>query len=347
MFYCRKVNLTTHLLMKDRKKDHLDLAKSSRLSPDQVDSRFYYEPLLSGHPGDDTEDLEFLGKKIGYPLWISSMTGGTREAYRINSNLAKACNEFRLAMGLGSCRPLLESRDRIQDFDFRSIIGDDLPFYANLGIAQIENLLLHNKTEKITELINLLEVDGLIIHINPMQEWLQPEGDRIQYPPVETIQRLMEKMNIKLIVKEVGQGMGPGSLRQLLKLPLEAIEFGAFGGTNFAKLELMRADKKIRDVDFLEPFARIGHDAYDMLDMVNAIISESTEVACKSLIISGGIKDFLTGYYLVTKSTLPAVYGQASSFLNHARDSYETLQKFVGGQTEGYRLARTFLRIKQ
>ena len=107
-------------------------------------------------------------------MWVSSMTGGTAWAKTINHNLARACKDFGMGMGLGSCRSLLHSNDTFSDFNVRPFIGEDLPLYANLGIAQVEELLERGQLRKVKELVDKLEADGLIIHINPLQEWLQP-----------------------------------------------------------------------------------------------------------------------------------------------------------------------------
>jgi isopentenyl-diphosphate delta-isomerase len=248
-----------------------------------------------------------------------------------------------MGMGLGSCRPVLDSNTNLDDFSVRKIIGDELPLYANLGIAQVEQLLQSGKADRITDLIRRLEADGLIIHVNPIQEWLQPEGDRIINRPVDTIRQLLEQQELKLIIKEVGQGMGPGSLLELLKMPLEAIEFAAFGGTNFARIELLR--NKLSGKEIYEPFASIGHDAEEMVDFVNEITATEKNIQCRQLIVSGGIKSFLDGYYLVGKSKLPAVYGQAGSFLKYAREGYEPLRQYIHDQVKGLELAYAYLRI--
>ncbi len=106
-----------------------------------------------------------------------------------------------------------------------------------------------------------------------MQEWFQPEGDILNAPPLDTIQRFLDQFAHPVIVKEVGQGMGPESLRELLQLPLQAIEFAAFGGTNFAKVELLR-DRKQAGQAFFEPLSMIGEDVYSMLDYVNDIVAK-------------------------------------------------------------------------
>jgi isopentenyl-diphosphate delta-isomerase len=331
-------------MVKDRKQDHIDLAFQSRISSDELDRRFDYEPLLAKHPNRDLAVLDILGKKMRAPIWVSSMTGGTQKAGSINRNLARACKEFGLGMGLGSCRSLLETDSHLADFDMRGIIGDDAPFYANLGIFQVEEMVLNDDITPIVNLVEKLRADGLIIHVNPMQEWLQPEGNRFAQPPVDTIRSLLEMSSMKVIVKEVGQGMGPESIRAILELPLEALEFAAFGGTNFARVELLRSDEAKQR--YLEPLSRIGHDAGDMLHIVNSIVEQEDDIQCKSIIISGGIGNFLDGYYLVSKSALPAVYGQASEFLKFAAKSYEELHEFVNYQVEGLKIATAYFRIK-
>lgn len=330
--------------MADRKKDHIDLAFKSRTGFEEIDRRFSYEPMLSGHPVADLASFTFLGKTMRAPIWVSSMTGGTDLAGDINRNLAKVCHEFGLGMGLGSCRTLLESDEHLADFDMRDIIGLDLPFYANLGISQIEKLVLKGDISPVNRLVEKLKADGLIIHVNPLQEWLQPEGDLLSQPPVDTIKSLLKMAGYPVIVKEVGQGMGPGSLKALLELPLEAIELAAFGGTNFAKVELLRSDEFTQQ--YYGPVSRIGHDAAEMTGMINAIVDNNKKPVCRQIIISGGIASFLDGYWLINQCKLPAIYGQASEFLKYASRSYEELKKFVGYQVEGIKLARAYFVIK-
>ena len=330
--------------MTDRKKDHIELAFEAKTGMDQIDRRFYYEPLLAKHPAANLVPFKFLGKMMKAPVWVSSMTGGTNLAGQINRNLARLCREFGLGMGLGSCRTLLESDEYLPDFDMRDTIGNDLPFYANLGIAQVEEMVLKDDISPINGLIDKLRADGLIIHVNPIQEWLQPEGNRFSQPPIDTIRSYLEMTRYPVIVKEVGQGMGPDSLRALMELPLEAVEIAAYGGTNFAKVELLRSEEFKQQ--YLEPVSRIGHDAFEMTEMINEIIEDNIRIKCRQIIISGGIRSFLDGYYLINHCKLPAIYGQASGLLEFARKSYEDLKRFMEYQIEGIKLARAYLVIK-
>jgi len=330
--------------MEERKKDHIDLALDPRSIPDFLDNRFNYEPLLNVHPSGDDKAFDFLGKKQKVPLWVSSMTGGTEMAGIINRNLARACNEFGMGMGLGSCRLILDDEACFEDFNMRPIIGDEYPFFANLGVAQIERIIADRQMDRISELIEKLQADGLIIHVNPIQEFFQPEGDRICRIPIETIKELLELADYPVIVKEVGQGMGPQSLKALLELPIAAIEFAAYGGTNFSLVELLRAGPESRE--FYKPLAYVGHDTEQMVRMINQLINSGLKTECPQLIISGGIRSFIDGYYLMKKSRLPAVYGQASGILQYAREDYETLSEYIHHQVKGLQLADAYLTLK-
>lgn len=330
--------------MTDRKRDHIDLAFRSHMENALADKRFYYEPLLSAHPDKELKPFEFLGKQLRTPIWISSMTGGTEKASKINLNLARACAQFGMGMGLGSCRSLLDNKAHFNDFDMRAVMGNNLPLYANLGICQIETLIKDKALDKVEEMLHDLQADGLIVHINPMQESLQPEGDLLLHSPIETLQAMMEQIKTPLIVKEVGQGMGIKSLKALMELPIQALEFGAFGGTNFAKIELMRHPEKAEQT--LEALSKVGHNAEEMLKWTNDIYENNKDIQCKELIISGGVTSCLDGYYLMKKSKIPAIYGQASVLLKHAQGEYENLEVYIQSQIKGLQLAEAYLNLR-
>ncbi len=324
--------------METRKKDHINLASQAQLFEQEVADSFYYEPLLTSNELKALPKTKFLNKELSLPLWVSSMTGGTLEARKINQNLAKACAEFGLGMGLGSCRPLLESKNRFDDFNVRPIIGPDLPFYANLGIAQVEKLIQENQVDKINELIFRLQADGLIVHVNPLQELLQPEGDIYFNPPIETISSLLEKLEFPVVVKEVGQGMGPKSLEALFRLPVTGIEFGALGGTNFSLIELMRSNDLM--LEEMGDWATVGHTAFEMVEFINLLPKEL--VAQKQIIISGGI-DPLSGFYLMQQLQTPSVMGMAFRFLKYARDDYNQLRNYILMIQKSLQMAQNFL----
>lgn len=329
-----------------RKADHIELTFRSQLS--EGDSRFYYEPLFAASPDQQIlKEIPIAGTVMHAPIWISSMTGGAELAGEINKNLARAAQKYGLGMGLGSCRPVLEQKESAADFKVRKIIGDQ-PLFANLGIAQLQELKSANQAHKINELIISLEADGLIIHVNPLQEWFQPEGDKYSEAPIETIKWVLDFAQFPIMVKEVGQGFGPKSLKALLELPLEALDFGSFGGTNFSLLENhRRSDLR---ADEWKCATHVGHSSLEMVDTVNEILTLMADAGktspVKTIIASGGIKNFLDGYYAIEKINHAAIYAQASPFLKYALQGQEPLDQYIESQIEGLKMAQAYLTVK-
>lgn len=330
--------------MEDRKKDHIDLAFDARVSRQELLGNVNYEPMFAIHASelDLKKPFSFAGKKMQFPLWVSSMTGGTEWAETINKNLARACGQFGLGMGLGSCRILIENPAHIKDFDVRPYMGKDTPLMMNFGVAQLEEYIADGRFDEVNTLREELDADGLIIHVNPLQEWLQDEGDRFTVPPIDTIKKVLDIVDYPVIVKEVGQGYGPRSMKALLELPLAAIDFGAAGGTNFSKLEIMRSKNELSNDNMI--FSMVGHTAGEMMKFLNDIYKEhSKDIKTEAVIVSGGIQDYIQAYNLVSQSPIPAIYGQASALLKRAMNSYEELEKYLLNQLLGYRMAEKIL----
>jgi isopentenyl-diphosphate delta-isomerase len=146
-------------------------------------------------------------------------------------------------------------------------------------------------------------------------------------------------------VKEVGQGFGPASISALAALPLEALDYGAFGGTNFSKLENLRRTEL--EQEWLAPMQFVGHSAEEMTGWVNGIVEKNPEnFHCKHIIVSGGISNYLDGYYHLSKLKRSSVYAQASPFLKMALLGEEKLNNFVKHQVEGLKMAYAFLTVK-
>lgn len=339
--------------MRDRKHEHIELTNKSQVLQEMLDPRFNYEPLFGRHQFEP-QIYKFLDFNFSFPMWISSMTGGTGSASHINKNLAHACDEFSLGMGLGSCRTLLKSDQYFADFNLRENIGER-PLFANIGICQLDELLQEGSLQKLDELIDQLKANGLFIHINPLQELIQPEGDTLVRSPHEILKDFLSKKsaNFRVIVKEVGQGMGPKSLEALLDLEIDGIEFSAFGGTNFAQMEMFRSSES----SHLEPLIRVGHDVYEMIKNLANILKNksSSQLSCRNFIFSGGIVSSLDGFYCLElfkklmaddHQNYNVLFAQASKVLNHADGEYEKLKDYLQRQQELFYNASAFLQIK-
>lgn len=336
--------------MSDRKNDHIRLALESQTLPQTLWQGLSYEPIFGAHDSAlknrSVLHRSFLGKTLDAPLWISSMTGGGSLSRQLNVLFAEVAAEFGLGMGLGSCRPILDNPQTLADFDVRSIIGPSRPLLSNIGHAQLEQMLFNDEIERLDEMNQRLDCDALILHLNPLQEWFQPEGDRFKLPALELIERVLDKIQTPLVVKEVGQGLGPKSLQSLVKLNLAGIEFGAFGGTNFSKLEELR-----NSTEEINPLCYVGHTAEMMVEYLNQIIERERDregsTKMPMFIISGGIQNYLHGFKLMKKLKADSLYAQAGKMLFHAQQSKQSLVSYIQAQINGLLIAESFLELSE
>jgi len=307
-----------------RKNDHIELTKASQKSSNK--SNLIYEPLLSSHQFKE-DKISFLGKKLEAPLWISSMTGGGDKGKNLNQSYARACKKYGIGLGLGSLRIAIEDEKYKEDFNVRHFIGNDLPLWGNLGIAQVEEYLEDQSWDRVESLWSELDLDGAFIHINPLQEWVQDEGDRLKKSPLETLEKLKKKTKLPIMIKGVGQGIGPKSLKALADLDFTGIEFGAWGGTNFSVLE---ASRKKHSIDLWKDLGRLGQNKDQMMDNIielKDLFSKETH-----LIISGGVRSLLDGVELLKRSPFPSVIGMAWPYLKAAEEGQSTLEETISEQ---------------
>lgn len=271
-------------------------------------------------PELDFKDIDltttFLGKSVGAPLLISSMTGGTERAKNINYRLAEVAQACQLAMGVGSQRVAVEKPEVADTFAVRSL-APDIPLFANLGAVQL------NYSYGLAEclrVVEILEADALILHLNPLQECIQPQGNRNFQGLLQKIHALCEKLPVPVIVKEVGNGISGIMAQQLVAAGVSAIDVAGAGGTSWAKVESERADNPIQQ-QIGQTFADWGLPTAECLVQVRA--------TCPAipLIASGGLRD---GLEVAKTIALGAdLAGLAFPFLQAADTSLEALQQLV------------------
>jgi isopentenyl-diphosphate Delta-isomerase len=184
----------------------------------------------------------FLGKKLGAPLLISSMTGGTDRARTINRRLATVAQTYGLAMGVGSQRVAIEQGQTADTFRVRDIAPDILLF-ANLGAVQLN---YGYGVEQCQRAVEILEADALILHINPLQECIQPKGDRNFSGLLQKIEQVCTTLKIPVIAKEVGNGISAAMAQQLIDVGIQAIDVAGAGGTSWSLVEGARADQDLQ-----------------------------------------------------------------------------------------------------
>jgi isopentenyl-diphosphate delta-isomerase len=262
----------------DRKADHLRIAAL----PDVVhtggtgleDVRLRHRALPERDLADVTLAVTLLGRPLQAPIFVSAMTGGTSEAERINAALAQAAADHGIALTYGSGRALLDDADLLRTY--RSAARPPL-LLANLGAAQLDD------PDRARRLIDLLDADGLSIHLNPVQEAVQPEGEPAFARVLERIAATVAALDgLPVVVKEVGFGMDPEDVRLLAGAGVAAVDVAGAGGTNWALIEGRRDD---RAHDVAAAFADWG------VPTAAALHGALTAAPGLPVIASGGVRD--------------------------------------------------------
>ncbi|MCC6398327.1 MAG: type 2 isopentenyl-diphosphate Delta-isomerase [Bacteroidetes bacterium] len=189
----------------------------------------------------------FLGHALSAPLMVSCMTGGYAGAGRINRDLAAVCAEARIAMGVGSQRQALEDTTFHKTFSVVRDVAPGIPIVGNIGAAEIASA---HRTDAILRLLNLVKGDALAVHLNPLQEFLQPEGTPQFSGVLEGIALLVRELPVPVIVKEVGAGLSRDVVRRLLDAGVRYIDVAGAGGTSWAGVEILRRDASDRRETF-------------------------------------------------------------------------------------------------
>lgn len=273
--------------IENRKSEHLRVCIEEDVEFQQLTSglekyRFTHCCL----PELDRSDIElgttFLGKSLKAPILISSMTGGTELAHLVNTRLATVAQRYGLAMGVGSQRIALEQPELAPTFAVRSLAPDIL-LLANLGAVQLN---YGCGLEDCLKLVELLEADALILHLNPLQEWVQSGGDSNFKGLLAKIQQICAQLPVPVIAKEVGNGISAVMAKQLIEAGVAAIDVAGAGGTSWAKVESQRA-KDNRQRHLGQVFADWG---LPTAECITAIRSMNSTIP---LIASGGLKNGL------------------------------------------------------
>jgi len=231
----------------DRKAEHIRINLEEDVAAKGVTTGFErYRFVHRALPEIDLESVSletsFLGRRLDAPLLFSCMTGGTPRARQINRTLAAAAQRHRVAMGLGSCRVLLEHPEVLATFAVRDLCPN-VPLLANLGAVQLNMGVGPAACRRI---VDLLEADALVLHLNPLQEALQPEGDTRFAGLLGRIEALCASLEVPVVVKEVGWGIAPDLVAALFDAGVAAVDIAGAGGTSWSEVERHRIADPVR-----------------------------------------------------------------------------------------------------
>jgi len=227
-------------LLPQRKDDHirinLEQDVQSMISTGFEKIQLRHNALPDMDFGRVNTSLTLFNKQLAAPILISSMTGGTAAGAAFNRTLALAAEQCGIAMGVGSQRAAIENPDIADSFNLRKFAPNALLF-ANLGAVQLNYGF---GIEECKKAVGMLEADALYLHLNPLQEALQPEGNHNFSGLLPKIEKVCRSLAVPVLVKEVGWGISLETARSLLEVGVTAIDVAGAGGTSWAKVEMYR-----------------------------------------------------------------------------------------------------------
>lgn len=302
-----------------RKADHIRINLDEDVGFDRLTVGFeQYRFIHQALPELDLKSVSLttrlFHKSLQAPVLISSMTGGTEQARQINLNLAQAAQHYGVAMGLGSQRAGIQHPEVADTFKVRSVAPDILLF-ANLGAVQFN---YGYDVEHCIEAVQMIEADALILHLNPLQEAVQPEGDVNFSGLVKKIETVCKRLPVPVIAKEVGWGISEQAAKMLADAGVAAIDVAGSGGTSWSQVELFRApDDLHRRV--AAAFRDWGIPTAESVQMVKRAAPDLPVIA------SGGIR---SGIDIAKAIALGATLGgMAGPFLKAATISSEAVME--------------------
>jgi isopentenyl-diphosphate delta-isomerase len=304
---------------RDRKAEHIRLALDPRMQLGGSvfdDYHFGHAALPEIDMAAIDVSVEFLGRRLAAPLLISCMTGGTESAGLINRNLAAGAEQTQVAVGVGSQRKALEDPLQAASFHMRDV-APTVPLLANLGAVQLNYGM---GLAECRQAVTMIGADALVLHLNPLQEAIQPEGQTNfagLLPKIGAIVRDLHDQDIPVVVKEIGCGISGATARSLAAEGVRIIDTAGVGGTSWARIEAERAG----DLDLGEIFAGWGLPTPLSIREVRAVPEITTVIA------SGGLRNGLDAAKALALGADLA--GMAWPFLQPATESPDRVAEKV------------------
>ena len=310
--------------IKRRKREGIEIPLKENIQGRTASTYLEYVKLLHNALPEINHDqidlsIEFLNRSFSAPLIIDSMTGGTDEAFVINKRLGLIAERYGLGMGLGSQRAGLKSDKLVESYSIARKVAPNAFLIANIGGAQLSDGLSNSDILKI---IKMIDANALAIHLNPLQELIQPEGEPRFKGILKKISNLVNEVEIPIIVKEVGSGISADVAIKLEKSGINSINVAGAGGTSWAGIEKIRADQHN---EYLK--SQLGELFWDWgIPTALSILLVSNSVKIP-VIASGGLRN---GLEIAKCLILGAnVCAMAFPFLKRASKSEEELEKFT------------------
>lgn len=297
-----------------RKADHIKISLEKDVSFKKSTWLEYVELIHQAASDLDPEDIntetEFLGRRFSHPFLIESMTGGTSVAEKINALLGEAASRFNIPMGVGSQRAGIVRPETAKTFRAAREHGPDAFLIGNIGAAQ----LVENGIEFAVKAVEMIDADALAIHLNPLQELVQPDGKAKSKNLFKTLQKLKNQLEVPIILKEIGCGLSREVVEAAEQAGVDAFDVAGAGGTNWTLIEMVRAED-VGDVEkksLAEVFLEWGIPTA-------ASLVEAVDATTKPVIASGGLRTGLDSAKCIALGA--SMSGLARPFLEPATKS--------------------------
>jgi len=271
-----------------RKEDHIRISLNQKIQARKITTGF--EDIYFVHkalPEIDKQKIDLsttvFNHKFAAPLIVGAITGGTLEAAKINATIAEVVEELGLGMGVGSQRAAIEDKKLEKSFAIARKRAPTAFLIANIGGVQ----LVHGYgLKEVKKAIEMIDADAIAIHLNPLQEAVQPEGQKNFKRVLEKIGEITEEIDKPVIAKETGAGIAAEEARKLEAAGVKGIDVSGAGGTSFAAVEYHRTKRKA------ESFQRTLGDVFWDWGIPTAVsIVEASQTVKIPIIASGGIRD--------------------------------------------------------
>lgn len=311
-------------IIKQRKKDGIEIPLQKNVQAKATSTYLEYVKLVhNAMPEIDYDDIDtstkFLGHKFSAPIIIDSMTGGTDEATIINGRLGELAEKYGLGMGLGSQRAGLKSEELAATYSVARKNAPNAFLIANIGGAQLAKGLTIDEARKI---VKMIRANALVVHLNPLQELVQPEGEPRYKGVLAKISELAKSMDVPVIVKEVGAGISKEVAIKLEMAGISAINVAGAGGTSWAGVEKLRAEAMKDDIK-----THLGEMFWDWGIPTAASLIEVRKAVKLPVVASGGLRNGLeVGKCVALGASMAAM---AYPFLRAAAMSRENLFAFA------------------
>jgi isopentenyl-diphosphate delta-isomerase len=311
-------------IIKQRKKDGIEIPLRKDVQAKTTSTYLEHVRLVhNALPEIDFDEIdtstEFLGRKFAAPIIIDSMTGGTDEATVINGRLGEVAEKYGFGMGLGSQRAGLKSEELAATYSVARKNAPNAFLIANIGGAQLAKGLTVDEARTI---VRMIRANALVVHLNPLQELIQPEGEPRYKGVLERISDLARTIDVPVIVKEVGAGISREVAVKLEMAGVAAINVAGAGGTSWAGVEKLRADIS---KDRLK--SKLGEMFWDWGIPTASSIIEVRRAVKLPIVASGGLRNGLEVAKCVALGANMAA--MAIPFLRAAAESRERVFEFA------------------